>query len=157
MCASGSVGWARRWDVVRRAGGVEDGGMARRSVVDVPRERIASPGLESETIDAGLSPVKGATPQSVIHREVNPLIKSAGNVHTGRETVSLYPPLTDWSKKRPTEDRFWAKFRAEGDSSASFEQSIVPFMCQDIHQIHPTCIRYFYRCNYTKKEGWNER
>jgi hypothetical protein len=38
--------------------------MERSNVVDVPRERIASPASEKGTIVAGLSPVKGATRQS---------------------------------------------------------------------------------------------
>ena len=41
------------------------GGMERSNVVDVPRERIASPGAESATTVAGLSPVKGAMMHSV--------------------------------------------------------------------------------------------
>lgn len=43
-----------------RFGGSSVGGMERRSVVEVPSERIASPGEESATTVAGLSPVKGA-------------------------------------------------------------------------------------------------
>ena len=54
-----------------RFGGVDGetvergGGMERSSVVEVPRERIASPGAESATTVAGLSPVKGAIIHSV--------------------------------------------------------------------------------------------
>lgn len=50
---------------MKRLGEVSAGGMERRSVVDVPRERIASPGAERATTDAGLSPVNGATMHSV--------------------------------------------------------------------------------------------
>lgn len=41
------------------------GGPERSNVVDVPRERIASPEAESATIAIGLSPVKGAMMYSV--------------------------------------------------------------------------------------------
>ena len=65
------VGWARRCEVVKRLGGtggsVSEGGIARRRVVDVPSETIASPGVERDTIEAGLSPVNGATIHSVDH------------------------------------------------------------------------------------------
>lgn len=64
MEASSSVGCARRWEEVKRFGGILDGGMSRRSVVEVPREIIASPRVESETVEAGLSPVKGAMAHS---------------------------------------------------------------------------------------------
>lgn len=47
-------------------GTVSDGGGIDTSrVVDVPRERIASPGEDKVTIVDGLSPVNGATIQSV--------------------------------------------------------------------------------------------
>lgn len=38
--------------------------METSKVVDVPRERMASPGFDSVTIVDGLSPVNGATIQS---------------------------------------------------------------------------------------------
>ena len=40
------------------------GGIESNRVVDVPRERIASPGADSATTVAGLSPVNGAITQS---------------------------------------------------------------------------------------------
>lgn len=46
-------------------GGVVDGGIESRRVVEVPRDRRASPGAENETTVAELSPVKGAIKQSV--------------------------------------------------------------------------------------------
>ena len=46
---------------MKRLGGVSDPGMEKRKVVEVPSERTASPGLESDITVAGLSPVKGAT------------------------------------------------------------------------------------------------
>ena len=46
--------------MVKRLGAVSAGGIERRRVVDVPRERMASPGVERATTVAGLSPVKGA-------------------------------------------------------------------------------------------------
>ena len=64
MCASGVVGWERRWEVVNRFGADSAGGMESRKVVGVPRDRMASPGLESAMTVAGLSPVNGAMPQS---------------------------------------------------------------------------------------------
>ncbi len=45
-------------------GAVLDGGIEIRSVVEVPNDSIASPGLERATTEEGLSPVKGATRQS---------------------------------------------------------------------------------------------
>lgn len=51
---------------MKRLGGVSDPGMEKRKVVEVPRERTASPGLERDITVAGLSPVKGAT----MHSEV---------------------------------------------------------------------------------------
>ena len=64
MCASCVVGWESRWEVVKRFGAVSAGGMESRKVVDVPRERMASPGVDSAMTVAGLSPVKGAMPHS---------------------------------------------------------------------------------------------
>ena len=64
MCASWVVGCERRWEVVNRFGAVSAGGIERRNVVEVPRERMASPGVESAMTVAGLSPVNGAMPQS---------------------------------------------------------------------------------------------
>ena len=64
MCASGVVGCESRWEEVKRFGGVSVGGMLRRRVVEVPSDRMASPGDESATTVAGLSPVKGAMRQS---------------------------------------------------------------------------------------------
>lgn len=55
------------WLEVEHVGGgmvSEGGGIETSRVVDVPSERIASPGEESVTIVDGLSPVKGATTQS---------------------------------------------------------------------------------------------
>jgi len=49
--------------VVVRLGGDEDGGIDINKVVDVPRDKIASPGDENETTVEGLSPVKGETIQ----------------------------------------------------------------------------------------------
>lgn len=46
--------------MVNRFGGSEVGGMERRSVVEVPRERMASPGEDNAITVAGLSPVNGA-------------------------------------------------------------------------------------------------
>ena len=56
--------------------------MDTKRVVDVPKERMASPGLERETIDDGLSPVNGATIQSAWDI-VSPCSSSilAGNTH----------------------------------------------------------------------------
>ena len=39
--------------------------MSRRKVVDVPRDKMPSPSVDSEAIVAGLSPVNGATEHSV--------------------------------------------------------------------------------------------
>ena len=49
---------------MNRFGAVSAGGIERRNVVEVPRERMASPGVESAMTVAGLSPVNGAMPQS---------------------------------------------------------------------------------------------
>ena len=49
---------------MNRFGGVLEAGIERSKVVEVPSERTACPGADSEIIVAGLSPVKGATPQS---------------------------------------------------------------------------------------------
>lgn len=49
---------------MNRFGGVREGGIESRYVVEVPRESSASPGKESATTVAGLSPVNGATMQS---------------------------------------------------------------------------------------------
>ena len=46
--------------MVKRFGAVSAGGIESRRVVDVPSERMASPGVERATTVAGLSPVKGA-------------------------------------------------------------------------------------------------
>ena len=51
---------------MKRFGGSDVGGMLRRRVVDVPSERMASPGDESATTVAGLSPVNGAMRHSEI-------------------------------------------------------------------------------------------
>jgi hypothetical protein len=52
-------------------GGVSAGGIERRNVVDVPSDRSASPGAESATTVAGLSPVNGATMHSKVESFVN--------------------------------------------------------------------------------------
>lgn len=49
---------------MNRLGGTEEGGVDSRNVVEVPRERRASPGADSEITVAGLSPVNGATIQA---------------------------------------------------------------------------------------------
>lgn len=54
------MGCERRCDVVNLLGGMEEGGMESRKVVEVPRERMASPGTDRATTVAGLSPVNGA-------------------------------------------------------------------------------------------------
>ena len=64
MWASSVVGCESKWEVVNRTGASLVGGMESRRVVEVPRERIASPGEESATTVAGLSPVNGAIAQS---------------------------------------------------------------------------------------------
>lgn len=53
-------------DVEQEGGGAvcDGGGIDTSSVVEVPRERIASPGDDNMTIVDGLSPVNGATMQS---------------------------------------------------------------------------------------------
>ena len=53
--------------MVNRLGNISDGRTEIRKVVEVPRERIASPGPERETRVAGLSPVNGPTTHSVCH------------------------------------------------------------------------------------------
>ena len=50
---------------MNRAGASFEGGMSRRKVVEVPRERMASPEAEKDATVAGLSPVKGAIEQSM--------------------------------------------------------------------------------------------
>ena len=50
--------------MVKRLGGESAGGIDNRNVVDVPNERRASPGKDSATTVAGLSPVKGEMIQS---------------------------------------------------------------------------------------------
>lgn len=59
---------------MNRLGGSSFGGIERRKVVEVPSDSTASPGPESATTDAGLSPVKGATTHSTgqsISKNVN--------------------------------------------------------------------------------------
>lgn len=78
-------------------GGVSDGGMERRNVVDVPRERSASPGAETATTVAGLSPVNGATTQSsiaVVNEEFSEVILEK---LTWIESPPLGPPATDFT------------------------------------------------------------
>ena len=73
MLPPGAVGCANMWDAVEHVGGgtVSDGGGIDTSrVVDVPRERMASPGFERVTIVDGLSPVNGATIHST-NRQVS--------------------------------------------------------------------------------------
>jgi hypothetical protein len=50
--------------VVILFGGVLEGGVDKRKVVDVPSESRASPGAERATTVAELSPVNGVTTQS---------------------------------------------------------------------------------------------
>ena len=45
---------------MKRFGAESEGGMDRRKVVEVPSDRMASPGVESAMTVAGLSPVNGA-------------------------------------------------------------------------------------------------
>ena len=49
----------RRCDVVNRFGSVGAGGIVSKSVVEVPRDRMASPGIERPATVAGLSRERG--------------------------------------------------------------------------------------------------
>lgn len=66
MCPPGVVGCASMCELVVHSGGSAEGGIDTRRVVEVPSDRMASPGEESDTIEDGLSPVNGATMQSTI-------------------------------------------------------------------------------------------
>ena len=78
MCASRVVGCESKWEVVKRVGGSEVGGIESRRVVEVPRERMASPGEESATTVAGLSPVKGAIKQRIDLNDIGGMNMVAG-------------------------------------------------------------------------------
>src|SRR5882762_445453 len=94
ICASRVVGWASRWEVVKRLGGISAGGIASRKVVDVPKERIASPGVDRATIVAGLSPVNDATMQSEMRKhDEQPESETQLNIITRIETPPFDPPF----------------------------------------------------------------
>ena len=65
MWPPGAVGCASMCEFVVHSGGSGEGGIETRRVVEVPRDRMASPGEERETMEDGLSPVNGAMTQSV--------------------------------------------------------------------------------------------
>ena len=81
---------------MKRFGGVDAGGIASRSVVEVPSDKIASPGVESPATVAGLSPVNGATmqsnngPQSGVHGDRY----HCARTHTLVEAPPFNPPWT---------------------------------------------------------------
>lgn len=86
-------------------GGISDGGMERRNVVDVPRERSASPGAETATTVAGLSPVNGAMTQSSVGVVNEEFIKVVLEQLTWIKSPPLDPPTTDFTQNSTSFNR----------------------------------------------------
>ena len=87
----------------------EGGGMDTSKVVDVPSERIASPGEDNVTIVDGLSPVNGATMQSertASQRTCGRRLKLCRYIgFTRGEVISLSPPFADGAECGSS--RYW--------------------------------------------------
>lgn len=95
---------------MKRAGGESAGGMLNRSVVLVPRDRIASPGAERATTVAGLSPVNGAIMQSIDDTDEKYCQPMKNEMQTWVESPALNPPPRDASKNGTTDHRLRANF-----------------------------------------------
>lgn len=92
---------------MNRFGGVSDDGAERRKVVEVPKERIASPGRENETRVAGLSPVNDPTMHSVNNDQRIVVEMDAKYRPTWIETPSSHPPIRDLPERKFRRDGFW--------------------------------------------------
>lgn len=133
------------------------GGIERRNVVDVPSDNNASPGPESATTEAGLSPVKGATTHSVIQKLVaNVKYYNSAKVLTWVESPLPHPIVVNLSEYLPSSNRLRSKLLAQRRSTTSLQQLIVPFTSQHIHQVHAASIGDFNWRNGTQKYGRNE-
>ena len=132
---------------MKRAGGVSEGDIARRKVVDVPSESTASPGVDSATIVAGLSPVKEATRQSetrsLTFREVGRL----GIPFTWIETPSANPPTCHLAEGCTAKHGLRTYFFSQLRTSTSTEKGFVPSTGRDVHQVHAARIQNVDRSN----------
>ena len=144
MWASWVVGWESRWEVVKRLGAEEVGGMERRRVVEVPRERMASPGEERATTVAGLSPVKGAMRQSRVKCFLLVMFVfflEEEIVHTWVEAPPVYPVGGDSAEDGTAGDRLGANLLSQLRAAAKVEKDVFPLVSEDVHEIHAAGVR----------------
>lgn len=139
--------------MVKRFGGVGAGGIERRKVVEVPSDSKASPGADSDMTVAGLSPVNGATIHSKEYRIRTRVLanKLVPSPLTRTESPPLYPPSTHSSDRDATKNRFLSQLFAKGGTTANLEDFIIPFVSDDIHQVHATRIRDVHRGDLADK------
>ena len=137
---------------MNRLGGASAGGIERRNVVEVPRERRASPGADSAITVAGLSPVNGATIQSKI--SFNPGIQDAVyGRYTWMESPFLNPPGIDATKYGASNNRIGSQFGTQFWPSTCLEKAFFPFTGEYVHEIHPARVRDFNGDDTAKEEG----
>ena len=118
--------------MVKRFGAVSAGGIESKKVVDVPRDRMASPGAESAMPVAGLSPVNGAIPQSGSNHSIRAFTDHATRL-TWVETPTLHPVRMDLAEELTTRGGLGANLGTQFRSAASLEKTIVPLASKDIH------------------------
>ena len=137
-------------DVEQDGGGTvcDGGGIDTSSVVDVPKERIASPGDDRVTIVDGLSPVNGATMQSDPQLIERPEI-AKNYPRTWGEIIPLYPPSPNGSEDSSAWDRFTCKLVLQVWTTTCGQQGPVPLQSLERHQIHSTGIGAFDGRNMT--------
>lgn len=82
---------------MKRLGGVPVGGIESNRVVDVPSERMASPGADRATTVAGLSPVNGAITHAKCKKPGQDDVRFTGfsTKLTRIELPALHPPWAD--------------------------------------------------------------
>ena len=82
--------------------------MESKKVVDVPRDRMASPGADRDITVAGLSPVKEAIIQSETMVSAHRSCEFERTVNTLIESPSLSPPRGDFAQKSSACDGLWS-------------------------------------------------
>ena len=142
--------------MVKRTGASFVGGMERRRVVEVPRDTMASPGLDKATTVAGLSPVNGAIRQSV-HRHIRKaVISNVEGPRTWVEAVTLDPPAVDLAENSTSGNWLRADLGRKLGTTAHLQQLLVPFAADDVHEVHTAGVRNLNRSDRANEDGGHE-
>lgn len=112
--------------------------MESKKVVEVPRDSIASPGVDRAITLAGLSPVKGAIRHSVSsslggQRGGGRNLKLRTDIHTRLETPSSSPIGMDFSEVYTAFDRFRLELPAKLLAASNIENGVHPLVQMDVH------------------------